>query len=191
MAKDISKNKVFSSPYKDEIEQRLAIGSSPRSIAKWLETRGEEISYSTINEYKKNYFNTNAIAGKIVKEVQEKTANELEVVESADELEKKQTALLQTQKNQAIAEIRAVNHVQLLYQNIQDMREYLYKLQSYEPIVASHAARGIWAEMRATIESLEKLKDKEGSNDDSSVAKLLSSLKKQKKELEQKHDIRE
>lgn len=174
--KDISKNKVFMSPYKDEIEQRLAIGQSPRSISNWLKTRGEEISYATINEYKKNFFNTEAQAGKVVKEKQEELkGQELEV----------QNKLMETQRNMHLAEIRAVNHVALLYNNIQDMTEYLGKLQSYEPVVAAHAARGIWAEIRATIEVLEKLKDKEGTADNSSVAKLLSSMNKiKKKELE-------
>lgn len=187
MSKDISKNKVFASVYKDEIEKRLAIGASPRSISKWLEARGEQISYATINEYKKHFFNTEALAGKIVKQKQEEL-KELESVNSMDELEAKQHSLLESQRNMAIAEIRAINHVNVLYENIQDMREYLHKLQSYEPVVAAHAARGLYAEMRMTIETLEKLKEKEGSNDDSSVARLLSSLKKQKRELENQID---
>lgn len=175
MSKDISKNKVFASPYKDEIEQRLAMGQSPRSISNWLKTRGEDISYATINEYKKNYFNTEALAGQIVKEKQEEVKN--------NDLET-QNKLLETQRNMHLAEVRAINHVALLYSNIQDMTEYLSKLQNYEPVVAAHAAKGIWAEIRATIEVLEKLKDKEGSNDDSSVAKLLSAMKKKKREME-------
>jgi hypothetical protein len=178
MSKDPSKNKVFGSPYKDEIEKRLAIGQSPRSISNWLKTRGEDISYATINEYKKSFFNTDSLAGKIVKEKQ----NELATVESNDY--EKEQKLMETQRNMHLAEIRAVNHVALLYNNIQDMTEYLNKLQSYEPIVASHAARGIWAEIRATIETLEKLKEKEGAGEDSSVAKLLSAMKKKKKELD-------
>ena len=68
--KDISKNKVFASPYKEEIEKRLALGQSPRAIAKWLETRGEKISYATINEYKKAFFNVDAKAGEIIKNKQ-------------------------------------------------------------------------------------------------------------------------
>jgi hypothetical protein len=178
MSKDPSKNKVFSSPYKDEVEKRLAIGQSPRSIANWLKARGEEISYATINEYKKNFFNTDVLAGQVVKEKQD----ELKVIEQEDF--EKQKSLMETQRNMHLAQVRAVNHVALLYNNVNDMIEYLDKLKNYEPIVASHAARGIWQEIRATIETLEKLKDKEGVGDDSSVAKLLSSMKKKKKELE-------
>lgn len=175
MSKDISKNKVFASPYKDEIEKRLAIGQSPRSIANWLRTRGEEISYVTINEYKKNFFDTSAMAGSIIKQKQE----EIKV----DDLEAERR-LVETQVNQQIAQVRAVNHITLLYNNIQDMTEYLGKLQQYEPVVAAHAAKGIWQEIRATIETLEKLKEKEGQGDNSSVAKLLSDLKKKKRELD-------
>lgn len=189
MAKDISKNKVFSSVYKDEIEKRLAMGSSPRSIAQWLKTRGEDISYATINEYKKNFFNTESQAGKIIKEKQEETKEKLKDVTQLDKLEQKQRSLLETERNLAIAEIRAINHVQVLYENIQDMREYLYKLQSYEPVVSAHAARGLYAEMRATIETLEKLKDKEGSSDNSSVAQLISDINKHKKQLEKDFDV--
>lgn len=185
MAKDISKNKVFASPYKNEIEKRLAIGNSPRAISKWLETRGEKISYATINEYKKEYFNIDGAAGKVVRLKQEETKNAVGETESLEELEDKQTKLLDTQRNMAIAEIRAVNHVAILYENIEDMRQYLYKLQSYDPIIAAHAAKGLYSEMRATIETLEKLKEKEGSDDDSSVAKALSQIKKHKRELEQ------
>jgi UDP:flavonoid glycosyltransferase YjiC (YdhE family) len=174
--KDISKNKVFQSPYKSDIEQRLAMGQSPRSIANWLKTRGEEISYVTINEYKKNYFNVDANAGKIVKQKQEELKHE--------DLET-QNKLLETQNNMQLANIRAINHVAVLYNNMHDMMEYLAKLKGYDPIVASHAARGIWAELRTTIETLEKLKDKEGTADDSSVAKLLSAMKKKKRELEE------
>lgn len=176
MAKDMSKNKVFASPYKDEIEKRLAIGQSPRSIANWLRTRGEDISYATINEYKKTFFDVEAQAGKIIKEKQ----NELAEAKNYETEQK----LMETQRNMHLAEIKAINHVSLLYNNINDMREYLMKLQSYEPLVASHAARGIWQEIRATIETLEKLKEKEGASDDSSVAKLLSSMKKKKREME-------
>lgn len=177
MSKDPSKNKVFSSPYKDEIEKRLAIGQSPRSISAWLKSRGEDISYATINEYKKNFFNTDALAGKIIKEKQE----ELKAMKPADE-----KAIMETQRNMHLAEVRAINHISLLYNNINDMTEYLAKLQSYEPIVAAHAARGIWQEIRATIETLEKLKEKEGGADDSSVAKLLSSMKKMKRQEEER-----
>jgi hypothetical protein len=181
MAKDISKNKVFSSPYKDEIEKRLAIGSSPRSIANWLKTRGEDISYATINEYKKNFFNTEALAGKIIKEKQE------ELKEKAPDFEQEQ-ALMETQRNMHLAEVRAINHIALLYNNLHDMSEYLAKLQNYEPVVAAHAAKGLYAEIRATIETLEKLKEKEGAEDDSSVAKLLSAMKKKKRELDNQHE---
>lgn len=173
--KDISKNKVFQSPYKNDIENRLALGQSPRSIANWLKTRGEEVSYATINEYKKLYFNTEALAGKAIKEKQEELKNtDLET----------QNKLMETQRNMYLAEVRAINHIALLYNNLHDMSEYLAKLQSYEPVVAAHAAKGLYAEIRATIETLEKLKDKEGTNDDSSVAKLLSSMKKKKREME-------
>lgn len=174
MTKDISKNKVFASPYKADIEQRLAIGQSPRSITNWLKTRGEDISYVTINEYKKMYFDTNAMAGNIIKQKQEEIKEDLEI----------ETKLMQTQVNQQIAQVRAVNHVALLYNNINDMVEYLAKLQQYEPVVAAHAAKGLYSEIRATIEMLEKLKDKEGQDDNSSVAKLLSDLKKKKRELD-------
>jgi hypothetical protein len=177
MSKDPSKNKVFASAYKNEIEQRLAMGQSPRSISNWLKTRGEDISYATINEYKKTFFNTDALAGKIIKEKQD----ELAVANNDYDKEK---ALMETQRNMHLAEVRAINHVSLLYSNIQDMTEYLSKLSGYDPIVASHAARGIWAEIRATIETLEKLKEKEGASDDSSVAKLLSAMKKKKRELD-------
>lgn len=182
MGKDPSKNKIFGSPYKDEIEKRLAIGQSPRSISSWLRTRGEEISYATINEYKKNFFNTDSLAGKIIKEKQ----NELQAQEPKDFQEEK--AIMETQRNMHLAEVRAINHVSLLYNNLHDMSEYLAKLQSYEPVVAAHAAKGIWQEMRATIETLEKLKEKEGANDDSSVAKLLSAMKKKKKELDKNNE---
>lgn len=178
MSKDPSKNKVFGSPYKDEIEKRLAIGQSPRSISSWLRTRGEEISYATINEYKKNFFNTDVLASKIIKEKQE----ELAVQDTGNFEEEK--AVMQTQRNMHLAEVRAINHVALLYNNLHDMTEYLSKLQGYEPVVAAHAAKGIWQEMRATIETLEKLKEKEGADDNSSVAKLLSDMKKKKKELD-------
>jgi UDP:flavonoid glycosyltransferase YjiC (YdhE family) len=174
--KDISKNKVFMSPYKADIEQRLAIGQSPRSIANWLKARGEDISYATINEYKKMYFNVDAAAGQIVKQKQEELINE--------DLET-QNKLMETQRNMQLANIRAINHVSLLYNNLHDMTEYLAKLQSYDPVVAAHAAKGLYAEIRATIETLEKLKDKEGAGDDSSVAKLLSSMKKKKREMEE------
>lgn len=176
MAKDISKNKVFQSPYKDEVEKRLALGQSPRSIANWLKMRGEEISYATINEYKKNFFNVDAEISKVIKEKQEETKDLV--------VDDTQSKLLETERNKHLSTIRAVNHVALLYNNMHDMTEYLDKLKSYEPIIASHAARGIWQEIRATIETLERLKEKEGSSDDSSVAKLLSSMKKKKRELE-------
>ena len=183
--KDISKNKVFKSPYKDEIEKRLAVGTSPRSISKWLETRGEKISYATINEYKKLFFDENATAGKLVNNLQQETKTDTsQTVEQQLEVKYKEKALVETQVNQGIAKIRAVNHISLLYDNIQDMREYLSKLQSYEPVIAAHAARGLYAEMRATIETLERLKEKEGADDNTSVAKLLSSIKKQKREME-------
>lgn len=183
--KDISKNKVFKSPYKDEIEKRLAVGTSPRSISKWLETRGEKISYATINEYKKLFFDENATAGKLVNNLQKETKTDTaQTVEQQLETKYKEKALVETQVNQGIAKIRAVNHISLLYDNIQDMREYLSKLQSYEPVIAAHAARGLYAEMRATIETLERLKEKEGADDNTSVAKLLSSIKKQKREME-------
>jgi hypothetical protein len=177
LAKDISKNKVFQSPYKDEIEKRLALGSSPRSIASWLKTRGEDISYATINEYKKNFFSVDAEVGKIISEKQEETKAELIVDDT-------QAKLLETERNKHLSTIRAVNHIAVLYNNMHDMTEYLDKLKAYDPIVASHAARGIWQEIRSTIETLERLKEKEGSSDDSSVAKLLSSMKKAKKEME-------
>ena len=122
------------------------------------------------------FFNVDAVDGKIVREKQE----ELKKVESYDE----EKALMETQRNMHLAEVRAINHISLLYNNINDMTEYLAKLQSYEPVVAAHAAKGIWSEIRATIEVLEKLKDKEGASDDSSVAKLLSAMKKKKKELD-------
>jgi hypothetical protein len=186
LAKDMSKNKVFQSPYKDEIEKRLAMGQSSRSIANWLKTRGETISYATINEYKKNFFNVDAEVGKIIKEKQEETKQELQKADNVDELEKQQKALLETERNKHIATIRSVNHVAVLYNNIHDMTEYLAKLQSYEPVVAAHAAKGLYQEIRATIEVLEKLKEKEGTEDDSSVAKLLSSMKKKKRQLDQK-----
>lgn len=176
MAKDISKNKVFQSPYKDEIEKRLALGSSPRSIASWLKTRGEDISYATINEYKKNFFSVDAEVGKIIKEKQEETKPVI--------VDDTQAKLLETERNKHLSTIRAVNHIAVLYNNMHDMTEYLDKLKAYDPIVASHAARGIWQEIRSTIETLERLKEKEGSSDDSSVAKLLSSMKKAKKEME-------
>lgn len=183
--KDISKNKVFKSPYKDEIEKRLAVGTSPRSISKWLETRGEKISYATINEYKKLFFDENATAGKLVNNLQKETKTDnAQTVDQQLETKYKEKALVETQVNQGIAKIRAVNHISLLYDNIQDMREYLSKLQSYEPVIAAHAARGLYAEMRATIETLERLKEKEGADDNTSVAKLLSSIKKQKREME-------
>lgn len=183
--KDISKNKVFKSPYKDEIEKRLAVGTSPRSISKWLETRGEKISYATINEYKKLFFDENATAGKLVNNLQKETKTDTaQTVDQQLETKYKEKALVETQVNQGIAKIRAVNHISLLYDNIQDMREYLSKLQSYEPVIAAHAARGLYAEMRATIETLERLKEKEGADDNTSVAKLLSSIKKQKREME-------
>jgi hypothetical protein len=179
MGKDISKNKVFQSPYKDEVEKRLAMGQSPRSIANWLKTRGETISYATINEYKKNFFNVDAEVGKIIKDKQEETKQELKSTDNVDELEEKQKALLETERNRHIATVRSINHVAVLYNNIHDMTEYLSKLQNYEPVVAAHAAKGLYSEIRATIEVLEKLKDKEGTSDNSSVAKLLSAMRKE------------
>lgn len=168
-------NKVFQSVYKDEIEKRLAVGQSPRSISKWLETRGEQISHTTITNYKKEFFDNTKIMSDVVKVVQEQTADGLEVVPVVNKPDP---------VNQQINKIRAVNHIQVLYDNIQDMREYLYKLQSYEPVVAAHAAKGLYAEIRATIESLEKIQAKGNETDDSSVAKLLTALKSQKREME-------
>lgn len=173
-------NKVFASPYKNEIEQRLAIGQSPRAISKWLETRGEKISYATINEYKKEYFNFEKKAAEAVEKKQE----ELGANQSLEELEAAQKSLIQTEMNKAVGAIKAVNHIAVLYENIQDMRQYLFKLQNYEPIVAAHAAKGLYQEIRATIETLEKIKANQNEGDDSSVARMLSRLKSQKKELE-------
>lgn len=186
MAKDISKNKVFVSPYKDEIEKRLAMGSSPRSISQWLKTRGENISHVTINNYKKDFFNIHGEVSKVIKEKQEELSPE-QLPEDLDEVEKIQRSLIETEKNKAIGTIRAVNHVSLLYENIQDMRVYLQKLQNYDPIVAAHAAKGLYAEMRATIETLEKIKEREGESDNSSVAKMLSTIRKHKRELESQY----
>lgn len=176
MAKDISKNKVFQSPYKDEIEKRLSIGQSPRAISKWLETRGETISYATINEYKKNFFNIDAKVSKIIKEKQE----ELEELPTVED----KTKEMETQLNMQIGTMLAINHIKVLYENIIHMQEYLAKLQQYEPVVAAHAARGLFQEIRATIETLEKIKDKDDSGNESSVAKAISALKKQAKEAE-------
>jgi hypothetical protein len=166
-------NKIFQSPYKDEIEKRLAVGQSPRAISKWLESRGELISHTTINEYKKKYFDTAKVVSDIIKDKQEETAEAVVIVPDVQK---------PNPVNQQIASIRAVNHVALLYENIQDMREYLAKLQAYEPVVAAHAAKGIYQEIRATIETLEKLQS--GDKDDSSsVAKLLTKLKAQQREM--------
>lgn len=169
-------NKIFQSVYKDEIEKRLAFGQSPRAISKWLETRGEAISHATINTYKKEYFDSSKMMGEVVKEKQEETAKDIEIITT--EQNKPNSA------NQQIAQIRAVNHVALLYENIQDMREYLGKLQSYEPVVAAHAAKGIWQEIRATIETLERIQENSKDDDDSSVARLITKLKQQKREME-------
>src|SRR5690625_1939626 len=117
------KNKVFSSPYKDEIEKRLVMGQSPRAISRWLSTRGEEISHATINEYKKSYFNFEAEAAKVIEQKQE----ELGANKSLDELEQAQKSLIQTEINRAVGTVKAVNHIAILYDNIQDMREYLGK----------------------------------------------------------------
>jgi len=179
---DISKNKVFQSPYKDEIEKRLAIGQSSRAISSWLKTRGETISPTTINKYKEIFFNVEAEASKIIKLKQEETKNQLADASDLDE----QRAILETERNRHVATIRAVNHIAVLYQNINDMQEYLAKLSGYDPIVASHAARGIWQEIRQTIESLEKIQEKDRSTDNSSVAKILSQMNKMKKELDKK-----
>jgi hypothetical protein len=177
-------NKVFHSPYKDEIERRLAMGQSPRAIGNWLKTRGEEITHTTINEYKRKYFNTDAEAGKIVKQKQEELIDQLpEPVKDLEEVEEAQKALLATERNKAIGTIRAVNHIAVLYENIHDMRLYLEKLQSYEPVVAAHAAKGLYAEIRATIESLEKIAQNSDDKEDTSVARLLSGLKVKAKEL--------
>lgn len=182
MSKDISKNKVFQSPYKNEIEKRLAMGSSPRSISQWLKTRGESISHVTINNYKRDFFNIDGEVSKIIKNKQEETKSKLP--DNLEEAEKIQKSLLETERNKAIGTIRAINHISVLYENIQDMRQYLSKLQNYDPIVAAHAAKGLYSEMRATIEALEKIKEKEGQSDNSSVAKMLSTIKKHKRELE-------
>lgn len=175
-------NKVFHSPYKDEIEKRLALGQSPRSIANWLRTRGEEVTHTTINEYKKKYFNTDAEAAKIIKQKQEELTPKIET-NDLEEIEKAQMSLIETEKNKAIGVIRAVNHISVLYENIWDMKMYLEKLQNYEPVVAAHAAKGLYAEIRATIETLEKLAREQEPEDDSSVARILSSLKTKAKEL--------
>jgi len=174
MAKDISKNKVFASPYKDEIEKRLAMGQSPRAISKWLETRGESISYATINEYKKNFFNIDAEVGKIINQKQK----ELEVAPSPEEKNK----MMDTEINKKLGTMLAVNHINVLYENINHMLAYIAKLEQYEPVVAAHAARGLFQEIRATIETLEKIKDKDNESDGSSVAKVISALNKAARE---------
>lgn len=172
-------NKVLSSPYKDEIEKRLALGSSPRSISNWLRTRGEEISHTTIVNYKKEYFNIDKEVSKIMQEKQKETEEAIKEDNSLEEVQK----TLNTQINMHVGKVRAVNHISVLYDNIHDMREYLNKLQHYEPVVAAHAAKGLYQEIRATIETLEKIKNN-GEDNTSSVAKLLSELSKQKKELD-------
>ena len=182
MSNNMPTNKVFHSPYKSDIEQRLAMGQSPRAISKWLQTRGEDISHATINKYKKEFFNVEAEASKVIKEEQKKFEEKLPKEQNVEDLEETQRKLMETEMNLHIGKVRSVNHIAVLYDNIHDMRVYLSKLQNYEPVVAAHAAKGLYAEIRATIESLEKIKEREGADDDSSVAKLLSGLKKQKKE---------
>jgi sensor histidine kinase regulating citrate/malate metabolism len=171
-------NKVFASPYKDEIEKRLAVGQSPRSIANWLKSRGEDISHTTINTYKAEYFDTKKVMKEIIQHKQEETAKDVEVIVEPVSI------LTADPVNQQIAQIRAVNHIALLYENIQDMRQYLSKLQNYEPVVAAHAAKGIYQEIRATIETLEKIQAGTKEDDNSSVAKLLTKLKAQKREMD-------
>lgn len=171
-------NKVFQSPYKDEIEKRLAVGQSPRAISKWLETRGEAISHTTLTAYKNQFFDTTKQSAEIVQIVQEKTKDQ--IPENLQEVKLQ----METEKNRAISTIRAVNHIALLYENISDMQEYLHKLQKYEPVVAAHAAKGIYQEIRATIETLEKIQSNKDSDEDSSVAKLLTKLKSRNRELE-------
>jgi hypothetical protein len=175
-------NKVFSSPYKDEIERRLAMGQSTRAVSKWLETRGETISYGTLNNYKKEHFNIDAEASKIIKQKQDELKSQLPQ-EDINELAIAQKSLLETDMNMHLAKVRAVNHVSVLYDNIQQMREYIIKLHTYEPVVAAHAAKGLFQEIRATIETLEKIKEKDGDSNNTSVARALSSLKKQSKEM--------
>lgn len=175
-------NPVFKSPYKDEIEKRLAMGSSTRAIAKFLETRGEKITLTALNNYKKEYFNVDAQASKIIKDKQKELQSQLP--SNIDEIEATQKSLLSTDMNMHLAKVRAVNHVSVLYDNIQQMREYILRLENYEPVIAAHAAKGLFQEIRATIETLEKIKEKEGGSDDSSVASLLSTLKMHKREMD-------
>lgn len=177
-------NKVFTSPYKDEIEKRLVMGQSVRAISKWLKTRGEEISYQTINEYKKKYFNIESEAAKIVKDKQKELKEQLPETDNLEEIENAQRSLMETEMNMHLGKIRAVNHIAVLYENIHDMRLYLQKLQNYEPVVAAHAAKGLYQEIRATIETLENIKEREDGNDDSSVARLLANLKAERKRIQ-------
>ncbi len=49
--------KIKKSKFRSKIEQMLIKGVSPRKISSWLEKRGEQISYLSIHQYRKQEFN--------------------------------------------------------------------------------------------------------------------------------------
>jgi hypothetical protein len=49
--------KIKKSRFRSKIEQMLTQGASPRKIASWLEKRGEQVSYLSIHQYRKQEFN--------------------------------------------------------------------------------------------------------------------------------------
>lgn len=60
------KNKVMSSPHRDEIDKLLLEGESSRNVADYLENQYNEIiSYGTINNYRKVHLNVTKEAKKI------------------------------------------------------------------------------------------------------------------------------
>ncbi len=60
------KNKVISSPHRDEIDKLLLEGESSRNVSDYLENQYNEIiSYGTINNYRKDHLNVTQEAKKI------------------------------------------------------------------------------------------------------------------------------
>ena len=74
--------KIKRSFRRNQIEQMLAEGISPRKIASWLKSKGESISYLLIHQYKQQEFNFTAAAVAEMEPVDQPTNNSLQLFEA-------------------------------------------------------------------------------------------------------------
>lgn len=135
------KNKVVSSPHRDEIDKLLLEGESSRNVADYLKNQYDEIiSYATINNYRKVYLNVTKEAKQIynakkLKESQKKSKQKPKKSIDQKSSEKKSRSRVDKKAQKLVGNIEELDHIISEMNDVNlEIDETLSKSEEIDPI---------------------------------------------------------